>query len=215
MDELLSLSNDYGLLMKRYKARMYFRDSQCIFEDDVLFRMFLADVPLNEPVMLRWVNKFIRDELNLFREKVSLAIGLCHFIVIWTMQIRSCLRLCLYPSTATQSRFPIIQSRYLRMIPDHTGLLESNEAYVAVGDDSTNCEIAKIGHIVAMRSPSYFPGDVRKLKVVSEADLIMRCATNGVFFKNIVAGLVLSTKGSKSEADMMSGGDFDGDRGEL
>ena len=101
------------------------------------------------------------------------------------------------------------------MIPDHTGLLECNEVYVAVGDDGAHCEMTQIGQIIVIRSPSYFPGDVRKLKVVSRSDLMMRCPTNGVFFGCIGAGIVMSTKGHKSEAEMMSGGDFDGDRGEL
>ena len=100
------------------------------------------------------------------------------------------------------------------MFPDHTGLLESNEVYVAVGDDAAHCEITQIGHIIAIRSPSYFPGDVRKLKVVSRSDIMMRSATNGLFFGCIRAGIVMSTKGSRSEAEMMSGGDFDGDKGE-
>jgi len=49
------------------------------------------------------------------------------------------------------------------MLPDHTRLLECCEAFVAVGDESTNCAIACLGNVISMRSPSYFPCDIRKL----------------------------------------------------
>jgi hypothetical protein len=99
------------------------------------------------------------------------------------------------------------------MLPDHTGLLQSDEAYVAVGDESTHYEIGRLGNIIAMRLPSYFPSDIRKLKVVSKEELLQRCPSKGKFFCGILAGIVLSTKGNRSVAEMMSGGDFDGDTG--
>lgn len=39
-----------------------------------------------------------------------------------------------------------------------------------------------------------------------------RCPEKGRFFSGIVVAIVLSTKGVRSEAEMMSGGDFDGDK---
>jgi hypothetical protein len=72
IDRLTLVSQDYDLLIKEYSARKYLRDSQGIFDDDVLFRMLLAGVPLDEPVMLRKVNEFIKNELSHIREKVSL-----------------------------------------------------------------------------------------------------------------------------------------------
>jgi RNA-dependent RNA polymerase len=99
------------------------------------------------------------------------------------------------------------------MLPDHTGLLEKNEVYVAVGDDDAHFEITRVGQVIAARNPSYYESDIRKLKVVSKPELIQRCQKKGMFFAGILTGIVLSTKGSKSEAEMMSGGDFDGDRG--
>ena len=118
---------------------------------------------------------------------------------------------CLFFS---KSKYPVTESRNLRMLPDHTGLLESNEAFIAVGDESAQYDVERTGSIVAMRFPSYFTSDLSKLTIVSKADLIQRCPERGRFFAGIVAGLVLSTKGAKSEAEMMSGGDFDGDTGE-
>ena len=100
------------------------------------------------------------------------------------------------------------------MLPDHTGLLREGEAYAALGDESAQYEIGCVESIVAMRLPSYFKSDLRKLKYVSKSDLNQRCPQRGRFFSGIVAAIVLSTKGVRSEAEMMSGGDFDGDKGE-
>jgi hypothetical protein len=101
------------------------------------------------------------------------------------------------------------------MLPDHTGLLEPNEAYVALGDESVHYDIGRVGNIIAMRIPSYFSGDIRKLKVVSKAVLLQRCPEKSRFFCGLVTGVVLSTQGTISEAEMMSGGDFDGDIGKI
>jgi len=106
-----------------------------------------------------------------------------------------------------------MHSRNLRMLPDHTGLLESSEAFVALGDESAQYDVERSGSIVAMRLPAYFKGDLRHLKIVSKADLMKRCPEKGRFFSGIMTGIILSTKGGKSEAEMMSGGDFDGDKG--
>eukprot|EP00581_Thalassiosira_minuscula_P004070 CAMPEP_0183738876 /NCGR_PEP_ID=MMETSP0737-20130205/55664_1 /TAXON_ID=385413 /ORGANISM="Thalassiosira miniscula, Strain CCMP1093" /LENGTH=1209 /DNA_ID=CAMNT_0025973521 /DNA_START=281 /DNA_END=3910 /DNA_ORIENTATION=+ len=110
-----------------------------------------------------------------------------------------------------KSRFPVAESRYLRMLPDHTGLLEPNEAFVAIGDEGSQYDVERVGSIVAMRHPSYFNSDLRKLKLASKTDLMQRCPKKGKFFSSILVGLVLSTKGTRSEAEVMSGGDFDGD----
>lgn len=96
------------------------------------------------------------------------------------------------------------------MFPDHTGLLEEDECFVALGDGQ-QYDIERSAHIVAMRLPSYFRGDLRKLKLVSKAKLMERCSERGKFFQGIVVGLILSTKGNISQAEQMSGGDFDGD----
>mmetsp|Transcript_4040 Transcript_4040/g.7709 ORF Transcript_4040/g.7709 Transcript_4040/m.7709 type:complete len:340 (-) Transcript_4040:646-1665(-) len=181
IDELNSARKDYELLMTKYKARKYYhRDTLCLFEDDVFMRMLHARVNLNEPVMIRYINDFISDELKRYREK---------------------------------SKFPVIESMYLRMLPDHTGLLESNEVFVALGDESAQYSVERLGSVVAMRLPSYFTEDLRKYNnVISKADLIQRCPDKGKFFSGIVAGIVFSTRGAMSEAEMMSGGDFDGDK---
>jgi hypothetical protein len=108
------------------------------------------------------------------------------------------------------------------MYGDHTLLLEEGEAFLA-HDDARDAK-----HIVAMRSPSYFAGDLRKLKLVNKFDLSERAKTfkepPGLpdalkrtpeqrfhFFENVKNALILSVKGERSEADRMSGGDHDGD----
>ena len=98
------------------------------------------------------------------------------------------------------------------MIPDHTALLRPYEAYVAVGDSTIQYEVESNSHILAMRLPSYFKGDLRKLQCISRVELRKRCLRRSIFFDGIKVGLVLSTIGLMSEAEKMSGGDFDGDR---
>jgi hypothetical protein len=70
VDELLQVSKTYELLQSRYQARVFSRENQDMFDDDILLRMLHARVPLNEPVMLCKVNKFISKELGIFKEKV-------------------------------------------------------------------------------------------------------------------------------------------------
>jgi len=180
INELKTAREDYKLLTMKCNARNFCKDSNSMFDDDLLIRMLHARVPLDEPVMMCKINQFCNEELKRYREK---------------------------------SKFPVMESMYLRMLPDHTGLLESNEVFVALGDESAQYDIDRLGSIIAMRLPSYFVGDLRKFNnVVSKAELLQRCPKKAKFFCGIVAGLILSTKGARSEAEMMSGGDFDGDK---
>jgi hypothetical protein len=110
----------------------------------------------------------------------------------------------------------------MRMYADHTLLLEEGEAFLA-HDDARDAK-----EIIAMRSPSYFAGDLRKLKLVDKLTLYERAKgfeePPGLpdvlkrtyeqrfrFFDNVKNALILSVKGKRSEADRMSGGDHDGD----
>ena len=120
------------------------------------------------------------------------------------------------------------------MVPDHLGLLKEGEAFVHVKDDLMG-RLPEATHLLAMRIPSYFSGDLRKLRLCTYETLLGRARdvdnaktidakdekdaqsiSSSVhrcvgFFKNFKNGLVLSTRGERSEADRMSGGDFDGD----
>lgn len=107
---------------------------------------------------------------------------------------------------------------------DHTQLLEEGEAFVAISDDRERRSLDESEWVLAMRHPSYFSADLRKLKLVTKEDLNKRAigktnddlpnsdsSTVFTFFDKLKLGIVLSTKGNRSEADKMSGGDYDGD----
>lgn len=106
------------------------------------------------------------------------------------------------------------------MFPDHTGLIEEHEAFVCVSEPSATLTGAQ--QVLAFRSPSYFGGDLRKLKLVTVADLVLRAKSSKDpaqkmkqcigFFNSIRCGIVLSCNGDRSEADKLSGGDYDGDK---
>ena len=88
------------------------------------------------------------------------------------------------------------------MFPDHTGLLEENEAFVAgliQMYGKTSIDIFQ--DLVAMRSPAYFAGDLLKLKMVSINEIMRRSILAGtedfLFFSNLHTGLILSTKGKR------------------
>ena len=70
IEELETLRSDPNRLLRRYKARIFPKESESVFDDDMMFRMLTANVPLDEPVMQRKVNNFIEKELTSFKEKV-------------------------------------------------------------------------------------------------------------------------------------------------
>jgi hypothetical protein len=108
------------------------------------------------------------------------------------------------------------------MYPDHTLLLEEGEAFLA------HNEALGATEVVGMRSPSYFAGDLRKLKLVDAFTLGQRAhrfsEPKGLpqalrrtpeqrlkFFRDVRNAIILSARGKQSEAGKMSGGDYDGD----
>lgn len=106
------------------------------------------------------------------------------------------------------------------MIPDHLGLLHENEVFIAIGSGLTS-SLDHATHAILMRNPSYFAGDLRKLSIVTYETLVTRALDDpkrkcsGFFWPliNSTGGaVVLSTKGERSEAHKMSGGDYDGDK---
>lgn len=117
------------------------------------------------------------------------------------------------------------------MAPDHTLLLEEGEAYLTLDAVTSSSDV---NEIIAVRSPSYFQGDLRKLKLVDQVTLWERAASLYVkkevnnnlpeplqrtarerckFFETAKNVLILSMKGKTfCEAEKMSGGDHDGDK---
>jgi len=109
------------------------------------------------------------------------------------------------------------------MVPDHTFTLSEGEAFFVGMED-----VGSDDWIIAMRSPSYFKADLRKLKLLSLFDLqeriirskereerqislhpqLQRSARQAMnFFSSVKNCLILHP----NEASRMSGGDFDGD----
>jgi hypothetical protein len=125
-----------------------------------------------------------------------------------------------------QAKYPISNCCQLRMLGDHTLLLNEGEAFVALEYGAANIT----AEVLAMRSPAYFAGDMRKLKIVSletlqkraieeegpsseELESILRRTPQEKhsFFANLKNAIVLYAVGERSEADKQSGGDHDGD----
>jgi hypothetical protein len=96
-------------------------------------------------------------------------------------------------------------------VPDPTGTLEEGEVFVSLkysisykSNDPRN-GILSDGDIVVSRYPMGHWGDIRKLKhrLTPELEAFVGDRKGSTIF--------FSTKGSISAADMMGGGDFDGD----
>ena len=91
--------------------------------------------------------------------------------------------------------------------PDPLGILEENEVYVSMNFKITNRGSGSIkdGDVIVSRYPMGHPGDIRKMKIKTyrELDEFVGDRKGGVIF--------FSIKGRRSAADMMGGGDFDGD----
>jgi len=90
-----------------------------------------------------------------------------------------------------------------RLVPDRDGVLRDGECYVASSDGAGGV-VAREGHVLAMRDPSYFAADVR----------VLRCVGAVPALAHHVGVLVLPAAHpavTVCEADRMSGGDYDGD----
>ena len=75
----------------------------------------------------------------------------------------------MFRSLQEKANYPLPGCVYLRMYADHTMLVEEGEAFVATSRLNKSAK-----EILAMRSPSYFAGDLRRLKLVSLTELKMR-----------------------------------------
>lgn len=105
-----------------------------------------------------------------------------------------------------KARFPVPLCYYFRMLPDHKGILNEDEVFTAPKATSST-------FLVTMRFPTYFGSDLIKRRVVDLETIKSRCKDEEQFnfYCKLTNCILLSTKGSRSSADMMSGGDFDGD----
>jgi hypothetical protein len=117
-----------------------------------------------------------------------------------------------------QARYPIQFGRAntLPLYADHHELLEEDEAFIGLqylqNSKFRRYIESEVTTILVARHPSYFAGDLQKLKLVSVEEMLERGGKEKYqFYKYLYAGLVLSTKGQRSTADKCSGGDYDGD----
>lgn len=109
---------------------------------------------------------------------------------------------------------PVRRAIYLVGAPDPYGFLAPHEVFVCLPRDSEEDLKRPLaqdqdyikGSVVVSRHPMYHPGDVRKLMAVYHYKLAeqLQNTSGGVIF--------FSTQGERSPADLMSGGDYDGDQ---
>eukprot|EP01041_Mallomonas_annulata_P003187 gene3187-6288_t len=110
------------------------------------------------------------------------------------------------------------QSSYLVGVADPFDVLEEGEVCISLPSDdlqpqqqqpqqhmSSSRSYIVSGPVAVTRNPMHHPGDIRVLNAVENAELshYLQQTNGGVIF--------FSTKGRRSSADEMSGGDFDGD----
>jgi hypothetical protein len=98
-------------------------------------------------------------------------------------------------------RILIPKSRLLFGVCDAWGVLKEGECAVKITMDGNGQPQALKGmEILVARNPCLHPGDLQKLKVVARDELA-----------HLVDCVVFPTSGRRPAADMMSGGDLDGD----
>jgi hypothetical protein len=83
-----------------------------------------------------------------------------------------------------------------------TGSLKEGECFVRITDHSTGTARAIINtEVLVARNPCLHPGDLQKFRAVDVPG-----------FEHLVDCIVFSTNGRRPGADLMSGGDLDGDK---
>jgi regulator of nonsense transcripts 1 len=99
-------------------------------------------------------------------------------------------------------RILIPKSRLLFGICDPRGVLREGECSVRVTmDDGGQPQTLTGSNVLVTRNPCLHPGDVQKFRAVEKAEL-----------SHLVDCIVFSTQGRRPSADLMSGGDLDGDK---
>ncbi|KAL2760162.1 hypothetical protein ACRALDRAFT_2056344 [Sodiomyces alcalophilus JCM 7366] len=98
-------------------------------------------------------------------------------------------------------RILVPQSRLLFGVCDAWGVLKEGECAVRVTRDGDGQPYALSGmEILVTRNPCLHPGDLQKFKVVQRDEL-----------SHLTDCIIFSTRGKRPAADLMSGGDLDGD----
>lgn len=100
-----------------------------------------------------------------------------------------------------KTRILIPKSRLLFGVCDQCDTLKPDECFLRVTLDEFGTPVTIVGvNVLVSRNPCLHPGDLRKLKAVDRAEL-----------HHLTDCVVFSTQGRRPTADLMSGGDLDGD----
>ncbi|KAJ3303273.1 hypothetical protein HDU76_005374, partial [Blyttiomyces sp. JEL0837] len=94
---------------------------------------------------------------------------------------------------------PLLKSRRVFGVADHRGLLYNDECVIRVSMPNRQTK-SIVGRVVVSRSPCYHSGDLLILNGVDRPE-----------FAHLSDVIVFGTTGSRPHADMLSGGDLDGD----
>ncbi|ROT39867.1 hypothetical protein SODALDRAFT_377778 [Sodiomyces alkalinus F11] len=105
----------------------------------------------------------------------------------------------------TKLNIKIGRSAYAYMVVDFLGVLEEGEVHLGFSskfeaDDFSDTLLHGMDVLVA-RAPAHFPSDIQRVKAVFRPEL-----------RGLKDVIVFSTKGDRSLADKLSGGDYDGDQ---
>ncbi|KAM5351031.1 hypothetical protein ACJ41O_003754 [Fusarium nematophilum] len=125
----------------------------------------------------------------------------CEYLrdLVWSMQKRQA------DQIKAKMNIRIPRSTYAYMVVDFTGTLEEGEVQLAFSskfqaDGESDTLLDGIDILVA-RAPAHFVSDIQKVKAVFRPNL-----------KRLKDVIVFSSKGRSPLADLLSGGDYDGDK---
>lgn len=98
-------------------------------------------------------------------------------------------------------RIVLPKSRLLYGICDPRGILREGECYVRITMDGNGEPLTLTNsEVLVTRNPCLHPGDLQKFRLVDKIEL-----------SHLVDCIVFPTRGKRPSADLMSGGDLDGD----
>lgn len=103
-----------------------------------------------------------------------------------------------------RGHIPVPNSWTLVGVPDHHGILEEGQIFVCIVEDDPPRYRYLIGDVVVTRSPVCHPGDVMVMQAIGHPP-----AGSAFEMSRPKNCVVFSTKGSRSPASCLGGGDYD------
>lgn len=171
------------LIRKQQEAFNYFENALTDPQSAFMFLTYMNEISLAERMLLNGIEDVHREINRLLNAEYGKLLN---------------------KREAQRCRILIPKSRILFGICDPWGILKSGECAVRVtlgGEGAGRPMTLMNAEILVGRNPCLHPGDVRKLKAVyrKEFDTLRDC-------------IIFPTRGKRPHADMMSGGDLDGDQ---